>query len=173
MPLDRTEHRHPVTRQYLSAHTDDRKREIIKEVQDLILDGKTMAECAQECGIPLSTLKLWIHSLGGDEYKSIRTAWLDGMLIAAQDAIDSQESLDHPLALARAREQWRYATWYAERRDPARYGTTQQLQPSALPTLTIIMSNDNKQLATAERVIDSLDVSTHTQDNRNAFTVEK
>ena len=161
MPLDRTEHRHPVTRQYLSAHTDVRKREIIQSVQELILDGKTMAECANSVGIPLSTLKLWVHNLGGEEYRDIRTLWLDSMLISSTEAIDSS---DDPLALSRAREQFRYASWYAERRDPARYGTTQQLQPSALPTLTIIMSNDNKQLPTAERVSDSLDVSTYTKD---------
>lgn len=98
----------------------ERRKEILERAKTAILnEGKTLAQIAEAEGVSVATLKIWLHSLG-DEYKQLRTAWLDGMLAEATRAIDDESG--DALALARAREKWRYATWYAERRDPVRYG---------------------------------------------------
>lgn len=97
----------------------DRRTAIIERTKEQIMEGKTLKQIADEHGIGKATLKLWLHALG-DEYKDLRTAWLDNMLAEATEAIDDEKG--DALALARAREKWRYATWYAERRDPFRYG---------------------------------------------------
>ena len=55
----------------------------------------------------------------GDEYQELRQLCIDNMLAEALEEIDN--ATEH-LPLARAREQWKAATWYAERRDQQRYG---------------------------------------------------
>lgn len=96
----------------------ERRQEIIENAREHILQGKTMKQIAEIEGVSVATLSIWFHGLG-DEYKALRQLWVDEMLVRSAKNID--ESAD-ALELARAREQWRYATWYAERRDPFRYG---------------------------------------------------
>lgn len=96
----------------------ERRKEIIDSAREHILNGKTLKDIAAIEGVSVATLSIWFHGLG-DEYKDLRRLWVDEMLVKSANNID--ESVD-ALALARAREQWRYATWYAERRDPFRYG---------------------------------------------------
>lgn len=97
----------------------ERRQEIIERAKTAIMEGLTLQQIADKEGIGKATLKIWLHALG-DEYKELRAAWLDNMLAEATEAIDDEDG--DALALARAREKWRYATWYAERRDPSRYG---------------------------------------------------
>lgn len=94
------------------------KEEIINDAKLEILNGKTIDQISAKHGISHYTLSLWLHALG-DEYENIRKAWIDGMLIEAEQLL---KNADDPLGLARARELQRRAQWYAERRDRARYG---------------------------------------------------
>lgn len=96
----------------------DRRNEIIENSREHILQGKTLKQIAAIEGVSVATLALWFHALG-DDYKELRNLWLDEKLVSSAKNID--ESTD-ALELARAREQWKCATWYAERRDPFRYG---------------------------------------------------
>lgn len=96
----------------------ERRNAIIESAKEHILQGRTMKQIAALEGVSVATLAIWFHQLG-DEYKALRQLWVDEMLVRSARNID--ESAD-ALELARAREQWRYATWYAERRDPFRYG---------------------------------------------------
>ena len=91
---------------------------ILEAAKAEILEGRTIDQIAAKHGIAHSTLEYWLSSLG-DEYQELRKAWLDGMLIESGTLL--KEARD-ALGLARARELWRRATWYAERRDRARYG---------------------------------------------------
>lgn len=117
-PNDRRNGRDPSTGMLTSTYTPEHKAVVIDAAKSQIMQGRTLAQIAAAADVPLPTLKLWLHSLG-DEYAELRQAWLDSMLANSAEAIDAAED---PLSLARAREQWRCATWYAERRDRARYG---------------------------------------------------
>lgn len=81
--------------------------------------GDTLDQIADDNGIGRSTLDLWLHALG-DDYKQLRQVWLDSLLQKAGEKLED-ESAD-ALGLARARELFKRACWYAERRDPTRYG---------------------------------------------------
>lgn len=98
------------------------KAEILEDAKQRIPQGHTLEDIAVSHGICKRTLNTWLMSLG-EEYQELRQAWIDNMLREAKDAIDGA---DEQLPLARAREQWKAATWYAERRDRARYGVQVQ-----------------------------------------------
>lgn len=95
------------------------KAAAIERVKIALASGTSTIEAiAADLGIERSTLTHWMLGLG-EEYHQLRQQWIDAKLAAADDAIESSRRLDH---LARARERWKSATWFAERRDPARYG---------------------------------------------------
>lgn len=94
------------------------KGRILEDAKERILEGHTLAQIAKDHGITSRTLNTWLSSLG-DEYLELRQAWLDNMLAEAGEAL---ESADDQFPLARARELFKRACWYAERRDRARYG---------------------------------------------------
>ena len=110
-----------------------RKLQIIEEAKDRILDGDTLAAIAKDHGITSRTLNTWLSALG-DEYLEIRQAWLDNMLAEAGEAL---ESADDQFPLARARELFKRACWYAERRDRARYGVQPVAQAGGEVSVTI------------------------------------
>ena len=105
-----------------NRYTPEQRKAIVDAALARIVDGDGLREIAADHGITYQTLHAWLSALG-DEYTELRQRWLDSMLTAAKLAIDGAP--DH-FELARGREQWRYATWYAERRDPARYGAKPQ-----------------------------------------------
>lgn len=111
----------------------ERKAAILEDAKQLILQDQSIDQIAAKHGISHSTLYLWLHALG-DEYKALREAWLDGMLLEAGELL---KHADDPLSLARGRELWRRATWYAERRDRARYGDSVQVEHVTQPILNI------------------------------------
>jgi transposase-like protein len=101
------------------------RKEVLEDAKALILQGKSLAEIAEKHGIAERTLEYWLAALG-DEYARLRQLWVDSMLHEASDLLkDTREDAAAPLRLARARELWKRATWYAERRDRARYGQEQ------------------------------------------------
>lgn len=117
----------------------EKRNEIIAQAKDQILAGLTIAQMARYHGIAERTLEYWLASLG-DEYKELRAAWLDGMLT---DAGELLKDADNPLAVAKARELWKRATWYAEKRDRARYGEDKaQVNVQLNPILNISVAQD-------------------------------
>jgi hypothetical protein len=78
-----------------------------------------MDQMAQHHGVSRVTLHLWFHALG-DEYKALRQTWIDNLLVEAGEKLEDENG--DALSLARARELFKRACWYAERRDPFRYG---------------------------------------------------
>ena len=116
------------------------KAEILEDAKLRIMEGDTLSQIAHKHGIGERTLDTWLHGLG-EEYQELRQAWVDKMLMDAgkeiEDSLvpiascDGQDLIDQngqriertdKERLARARELWKRATWYAERRDRARYG---------------------------------------------------
>lgn len=126
---------------------EDKKQSILDDAKAQILAGLTIDQIAEKHGIAPRTLEYWLSAMG-DEYQQLRQAWLDGMLI---DAGELLKDADDPMRLARARELWKRATWYAERRDRARYGQDQQIN------VTILDLGDRLRRA-RERAINTLDV---------------
>ena len=102
-------------------YSPEQRQQVVSDALARTVDGDTLADIAADHGVTVQTLHAWL-SATGDEYRELRQAWLDSMLARGAVAIDA--STDQ-FELARAREQWKYATWYAERRDPARYGARQ------------------------------------------------
>lgn len=102
----------------VSHHAPGTRERVLKAAYPAILQGKTLKQIAAEQDIPPRTLSLWLHAQ--HDYAELRQTWLDSMLADAAEAIEDETG--DQLQLARARERWRKATWYAERRDPARYG---------------------------------------------------
>jgi hypothetical protein len=96
----------------------ERKELILTDAKELIIQGWTLQQIADKHEVDRKTLNTWLLSLG-DEYQALRNAWIDSKLTEAAEAI---ESADEQFPLARAREMWKAATWYAERRDSQRYG---------------------------------------------------
>ena len=96
----------------------ERKELILKDAKKRILLNHTLEEIAVSRNITKRTLNTWLMSLG-EEYQELRRLWIDNKLADAKEAIE-EATEDFPLS--RARERWRAVTWYAERRDPMRYG---------------------------------------------------
>lgn len=127
-PITRGPARDPATGRTISPYPPGTREHVVEAAKAQIMAGLTMRQIADSHGVPAVTLKLWLLSLG-DEYRQLRELWLDSRLANADDAI---EIAADPLSLARARELWKSATWYAERRDPARYGAHSTLAVEAV-----------------------------------------
>lgn len=128
----------------------ERREAIVEAAKRDILAGKTIDQIASEHGIAHSTLEYWLSALG-DEYQELRDAWLDGMLIEAGTLL--KEAPD-ALGLARARELWKRATWYAERRSRARYGIETNVN------INIGVDLGDRLRRARERVIDAVQQTT-------------
>ena len=104
------------------AVSPEAKQMVLADAKAMIPNGASLAEIAQKHGIAERTLEYWLASLG-DEYVELRRLWIDNLLHEAGELLkDTREDGHAALRLARARELWKRATWYAERRDRARYG---------------------------------------------------
>jgi hypothetical protein len=116
------------------------KSEILEDAKSRIMQGHTLAQIALDHGIGLRTLETWLHKLG-EEYVELRQAWVDSLLMDAGQEIEDSlapvilENGDYLIdrkgeivkavdkeRVVRAREMWKRAAWYAERRDRERYG---------------------------------------------------
>lgn len=116
------------------------KSEILEDAKARIMQGHTLAQIALDHGIGLRTLETWLHKLG-EEYVELRQAWVDSLLMDAGQEIEDSlapvilENGDYLIdrkgeivkavdkeRVVRAREMWKRAAWYAERRDRERYG---------------------------------------------------
>lgn len=132
------------------AVTPEAKQAVLNDARDLIPNGASIADIAAKHGIAERTLEYWLAALG-DEYQELRRLWIDGLLHEAGELLkDTKEDGNAALRLARARELWKRATWYAERRDRARYG---QDQPT---TAQAVQININLRRDAAERTINDL-----------------
>ena len=94
------------------------KQLILEDAKKRILDGETLEQIAVSHNITGRTLSSWLAALG-DEYVELRQAWIDSILSDAEGEI---RNATDTFQVARARELWKSATWYAERRDRLRYG---------------------------------------------------
>ena len=113
----------------LPVVSKEQKAIILQDAMRRVQDGERLELIAKDHGVQKRTLNAWLLALG-DDYLVQRQAFIDGELIEASECIDEAgEMLHHgddvPRARAildYARQKWNRATWYAERRDRARYG---------------------------------------------------
>ena len=102
---------------------EDKKLAVIKGLGHALLTGETLESYAGKHEVSVRTLKYWCAQLG-DEYKDIRRQWLDAKLVdAEQMMVDASD----PFKLAKGRELFRAAIFYAERRDPERYADKREI----------------------------------------------
>ncbi len=106
---------------------------ILTEATQRIIEGHTLAQIAKDHGITSRTLHTWLSGLG-DEYIEIRQLWIDNMLAEAGEEL---EDATDQFQLARGRELFRRACFYAERRDRARYGVQPVAQAGGDVQVTI------------------------------------
>ena len=102
---------------------EDKKTKILNALRDELLSGGTLHSIATKYQVAPRTLSYWCAQLG-DEYREIRKRWLDAKLVDAE--VMMHEATD-PFKLAKGRELFRAASWYAERRDPERYADKREL----------------------------------------------
>lgn len=119
---------------------------ILEVAKERIMLGDTLKQIASDHSIGESTLEMWLHALG-DEYLTLRQAWIDQMLREAGELIKQSRS---PLALARARELIRRAQWYAERRDRNRYGDDRQATVGVSPVFSVTIVQERGAPATKD-----------------------
>jgi hypothetical protein len=123
------------------------RKEVLEDAKALILAGKTIGEIASKHGMAERTLEYWLADLG-EEYAQLRRLWIDNMLNEASSLLkDEREDGNAALRLARARELWKRATWYAERRDRARYGVEQAQGPANAVQINISLRRDGATIA--------------------------
>jgi len=122
----------------------EKRQLILEDAKERIMAGDDLYQIAERHGIARRTLCYWLAAMG-DEYQELRRAWIDAMLAEAAEKLEeTDESGNAPLRLARARELWKKATWYAERRDRQRYGEDKaNLNLNITPQLTIITSDQH------------------------------
>ena len=121
------------------------RQKILEDAKERIMAGDTIDEIATKHNIAKRTLNYWLSSMG-EEYQELRRAWIDQMLAEASEKLEeTDESGNAPLRLARARELWKRATWYAERRDRQRYGEDKgNVHLNITPVLTIITQDEHR-----------------------------
>lgn len=107
-----------VTGQFMPVATVEKRQEAITDALQSLQLGHTTDQIAERHGIAGSTLRYWLSALGDDADLSRKT-YYDSELNTARESI--KEAAD-PLALARAREDFRSIAWLAERRLPKYYG---------------------------------------------------
>lgn len=123
------------------------KAKILEDAKVQIMAGHTLVSIAEKHGIAERTLEYWLAAMG-EEYKELREAWIDNMLAEARELLKNPGEDDKaPLRLAKARELWKSATWYAERRDRNRYGQEQAQSVLITPILNITLSPEQAQEA--------------------------
>lgn len=137
------------------AVSPDVRKPILEAAKKQILEGKTLKQIAEGHGIAERTLEYWLANLG-EEYKELRQLWVDNMLSEAGEMLkDTDEKGNAGLRLARARELWKRATWYAERRDRARYGEDKaQINVSGDGIKIELVTYEAKPLATKDIATD-------------------
>lgn len=114
--------RDPETGQ-LVAMAPELKQAILDDVKPMLLSGATLDQIAAKHNIAPRTLDYWLAAMP-EEYKEIRKQWIDMKLVTSERlVIDSKD----PFQLAKGREWFRIASWYAERRDPERYADKREL----------------------------------------------
>ena len=114
------------TGMFICQVSPERKQEIIKGALTGIAQGQNSEAIGATYGVPGRTIRYWL--LNDDKAEQARKCLVDQELARCGEEIrDAQE----PLPLARAREEFRYWSWIAERRDSARYGQKQELTVKA------------------------------------------
>jgi transposase-like protein len=132
------------------------KQAVLDDAKQMIPHGASVASIAKKHGIAERTLEYWLSSLG-DEYIELRKLWIDNLLGEAGELLkDRREDGHAALRLARARELWKRATWYAERRDRARYG--QDAPPQGVNAVQININLRRSADGTAQDAAQVIDV---------------
>jgi len=117
---------------FLAGYSPEVKAAALAESLEALEHGhKTVAQVAEERGIPQSTLYSW---LVGSEPSKARTKFFDQLVTRA--ACEIRTSQD-PLELARAREELSGWLKIAAVRDSREYGPKQEVTHNIVPILTI------------------------------------
>lgn len=109
---------------------EERKAEILEAAITGTIEGQSADEIARRYGISAGTIRYWL--LNDERAREARRALIDQELVRCWESLN--EATD-PLALAKAREEFRYWSWLAERRDAERYSHKQEItvgQPAEL-----------------------------------------
>lgn len=113
-----------LTGMFLCSVEPDRKKMIIADAHNGIASGLNTDQIGQRHGIPGRTLRYWL--LNDDDADKARKALIDQELARVGEEMKEAKTATSPLPLACAREEFRYWSWMAERRDAKRYGVQQQ-----------------------------------------------
>jgi len=108
---------------------------IIEDTYKRLEDGESTDSIGASHGVPGSTLRFWL--LDDPKATKARLSLVNGELVRTMT--DMKEAAD-PLALARAREEFRAWSYVAERRHPDLYGQKQEVTHKVPEPLKIVVS---------------------------------
>jgi hypothetical protein len=111
--------------QYLPVVSTEQRGDIIKEALECLAQGETTDQIAARHNITGQALRLWL--LSDERANEARKVYFDGELSEGREQIKTAAD---PLALARAREDFRAVAWLAERRLPQYYAQKQEVKHS-------------------------------------------
>lgn len=96
-------------------------------------EGATLQEIADQIGVPMRRLRIWLLSEVPDQY---REAQARGLIARIVDVDDELDQADSPVAVNKADKKAKYARWDAERRLHRLFGPKQELSgPGGAPLL--------------------------------------
>ncbi len=105
------------TQRYIARITPEQRQAIIEDALIALTHGETTNSIGARHGVSGQSVRAWL--LADDRADEARRIYFAQELAQARD--DIQAACD-PLALARAREDFRAIAWLAERRNPASWG---------------------------------------------------
>jgi len=120
----------------LAVRVTEEQREAIKSDTYPRLElGETTDQIAESHNVPGSTLRYWL--VNDPQATKARLSLVNAEMM--RTATDMKEAVD-PLALARAREEFRVWSFLAERRFPELYGQKQEVTHKSPDPLRIVVS---------------------------------
>src|SRR3990167_1006965 len=119
---------------------------IVATASERIANGERLADIAQDAGITVQAVSLWLLDEQPEQYRLAQRRGLIRRIVDADHALDSAAD---PLDLARARERARFARWDAERRLPALFGQKQQVDVSVKVSVEHRLESSASQLLEA------------------------
>ena len=134
-----------LTGQYLSPVTPERKQQIIEAALLGLAAGLSTDQIGEQHGITGRALRYWL--LDDERAQRARLAMINQELARTGEDLRAAKHADSPLPLACAREEFRYWSWIAERREARLYGPKQEVTHQTADMSALLQAVSERLLA--------------------------
>ena len=128
--------------QWITAYTPEARKAAVEDALEALQRGETTDQIANRHGMPGVTLRTWLIA-------DPRTDPARAVMVAAElsRTLQDMQNAQEPLALARAREEFRGWSWIAERRVPALYQAKHELTVNTVPVFNVMLATQHPQIS--------------------------